>query len=212
MTVNSREAAWKAANELFPTDYEQDSIATRNAGYPVYWSTLPGCNAWISDLGCRLEVNLENGQSINIWIEEEKEEEEAAEVITEEEVKEMVEASEAAKRISVAPLFTPQVVQVVTLVVSGYCFVSDDEMAVYRAIKKGNTGVVHDLLERYAEANGIKWGSIRFDTPIFCGSKGEEGHYIIRGYIGARIGEEMHFCNDCANLLLKMHEEHKERS
>lgn len=69
-TVNSVNEAWNKANEIFPTDYIHDSDCTRRAGYDVYWSTLPGCNAWISDLGDRLEVNLPNGESINIWIEE----------------------------------------------------------------------------------------------------------------------------------------------
>ena len=29
--------------------------------------------AWISDLGDRLEINLENGETVNIWIDEEPE-------------------------------------------------------------------------------------------------------------------------------------------
>lgn len=71
-TVNSSKEAWNKANEIFPTDYMLDSDCTRRAGYDIYWSTHPGCNAWISDLGDRLEVNLETGESINIWIEEPK--------------------------------------------------------------------------------------------------------------------------------------------
>ena len=74
MTVNSIEKAWIAANEIFPTDYLKDEKASANAGYPVYRSTADGVNAWISDLGNRLEVNMEDGRSINIWIEEEPEE------------------------------------------------------------------------------------------------------------------------------------------
>ena len=71
-TVNSVKEAWSKANEIFPTDYIHDSDCTRRAGYDIYWSTRPGCNAWISDLGNRLEVNLPNGESVNIWIEEPK--------------------------------------------------------------------------------------------------------------------------------------------
>lgn len=71
-TVTSVNEAWNKANEIFPTDYLHDSDCTRRAGYDIYWSTRPGCNAWISDLGDRLEVNLPNGESINIWIEEPK--------------------------------------------------------------------------------------------------------------------------------------------
>lgn len=73
MTVNSREAAWQKVNEIFPTDYEKDTRASIAAGYDVYWSTADGVNAWISDLNARLEVNLPNGDSINIWIAEEPE-------------------------------------------------------------------------------------------------------------------------------------------
>ena len=73
MTVNSREAAWQKVNEIFPTDYEKDTRASIAAGYDVYWSTADGVNAWISDLNARLEVNLPNGDSINIWIDEEPE-------------------------------------------------------------------------------------------------------------------------------------------
>lgn len=61
------------ANEIFATDYMKDEKASQNAGYPIYWSTAEGVNAWISDLGARLEVN-QNGTSVNIWIEEEPEE------------------------------------------------------------------------------------------------------------------------------------------
>lgn len=71
-TVNSRESAWLAADQIFPSDYMHDSECSRRAGYDIYWSTRPGCLAWISDLGNRLEVNLEDGSSVNIWIEEPK--------------------------------------------------------------------------------------------------------------------------------------------
>lgn len=71
-TVNSVKEAWSKANEIFPTDYELDTNASLNAGYNIYWSTAEGTNAWISDLGSRLEINLPNGESINVWIEEPK--------------------------------------------------------------------------------------------------------------------------------------------
>ena len=37
-------------------------------GYPIYHSKASGVNAWISDLGNRLEINLPDGESANIWI------------------------------------------------------------------------------------------------------------------------------------------------
>lgn len=33
MTVRSKEEAWEVANKIFPTDYEPDTRAGRNAGY-----------------------------------------------------------------------------------------------------------------------------------------------------------------------------------
>lgn len=63
MNVKSREEAWRATDRLFPTDYEQNDIDSRNAGYPIYTSTMEGNGSWISDLNTSLEVNVadENG-------------------------------------------------------------------------------------------------------------------------------------------------------
>ena len=45
------------------------SIAPSAAsGHPIYCSKASNVNAWISDLGNRLEVNLPDGKSVNIWI------------------------------------------------------------------------------------------------------------------------------------------------
>lgn len=74
MKVMNREAAWAEVNKIFPTDYEKNGEASNRAGYPVYRSTAGGINAWISDMGDRLEVNLPDGKSVNIWIEESEEE------------------------------------------------------------------------------------------------------------------------------------------
>ena len=60
--------AWEEANKIFPTDYEHDVSRSERAGYPIYYSTANGVNAWISDLGNRLEVNLPDGKSVDIWI------------------------------------------------------------------------------------------------------------------------------------------------
>lgn len=42
------------------------------AGYDIYESTAEGVFAWISDLQDRLEVNLDNGKTVTIWIDEEQ--------------------------------------------------------------------------------------------------------------------------------------------
>lgn len=71
MKANSREQAWREADKLIPTDYIKDEKKSDAAGYDIYYSTCEGVNAWISDLGNRLEINLATGETVNIWIEEE---------------------------------------------------------------------------------------------------------------------------------------------
>ena len=68
MTVTSIKGAWTEAGKIFPTDYEYSAKRRERTGYPIYYSTAAGMNAWISDLGNRLEVNLPDGKIVNIWI------------------------------------------------------------------------------------------------------------------------------------------------
>ena len=71
MKVKSKPEAWRKADIIFPTDYMKDNIRSNRAGYDIYYSTAAGVDAWISDLGDRLEVNMENGETVNIWIDDE---------------------------------------------------------------------------------------------------------------------------------------------
>lgn len=76
MKVRTREEAWKEVDKIFPTDYYKDEQSSQRAGYPILRSTADNVNAWISDLNCRLEVNIQNPdtkniESTNIWIEDE---------------------------------------------------------------------------------------------------------------------------------------------
>lgn len=89
MTVTSIKDAWNEAQRIFPTDYAEDKQRSKRAGYPIYHSTADGVNAWISDLGNRLEVNLPDGKSVNIWIEAPVEKPEEAEPVLSEERKEV---------------------------------------------------------------------------------------------------------------------------
>ncbi len=73
MEVRTREEAWKEVDKIFPTDYYKDEQSSQTAGYPILRSTADDVNAWISDLNCRLEVNIQNPEtkeieSTNIWI------------------------------------------------------------------------------------------------------------------------------------------------
>ena len=63
----NKNEAWALANRLFKTDYAVDAKASEQAGYDIYMSTLAGSNEHITDLGDRLELNLDN-ETINIWI------------------------------------------------------------------------------------------------------------------------------------------------
>jgi len=68
MTVTSIRDALAEVQKIFPTRYEHDANRSERAGYPIYYSTASDVNAWISDLGNRLEVNLPDGKSVDIWI------------------------------------------------------------------------------------------------------------------------------------------------
>ncbi len=58
---------WAVADGIFPTDYAYDPIRSERAGYPVYHSTAHGVNAYICDLGTRLELNMPDGSTIDVW-------------------------------------------------------------------------------------------------------------------------------------------------
>lgn len=58
--------AWDIVNTIFPTDYDEDSQSSERAGYPIYRSTIEYYD-YICDLGCRLEINLKDGnKTINV--------------------------------------------------------------------------------------------------------------------------------------------------
>ena len=69
MKVTTRAKAWEEVDSIFPTDYNLDVVSSKNAGYNVYRSPLNYYD-YICDLGDRLEVNFSNGDTINIWIQE----------------------------------------------------------------------------------------------------------------------------------------------
>ena len=73
MTAKNLKEAWSKADELMPCDYEHSVERSARAGYDVYYSTAEGVAAYVCDLGDRLEVNLPNGDSVNIWIERRQE-------------------------------------------------------------------------------------------------------------------------------------------
>ena len=67
--VKNRDDAWAIVNAIFPTDYQHDSERSANAGYDVYSTTREeGAFCWISDLGSTLEMNMPNGDTVNVCI------------------------------------------------------------------------------------------------------------------------------------------------
>lgn len=208
ITTHSTEEAWRTAASIFPTDYSRDSLRSQNAGYDIYHSTADGVSAWISDLGTRLEVNLPNGETVNVWIEEKEPEP------TAEEIAEAIETRHAAERLRPRALYTPTVCQKVTVcIMGGILAANDDERRVYEGLKRGDPALALEVLTSYANTNGIKWGG------IWCGNvthydhgKTGSGHYIIEGYISASLGEELDFLAKCADILNEQNKEHREES
>lgn len=78
ITAASTRQAWEIAGEILGTDYTEDAASTARAGYPIHRSTAEGNRGYICDLGDRLEVNLQDGSSRNIWISREALADEAA--------------------------------------------------------------------------------------------------------------------------------------
>ena len=69
VTAYNVRQAWEIANAIFPTDYAECPGSRERAGYPIYRSTAEGhYYDYICDLGDRLEVNLSNGSTVNVWI------------------------------------------------------------------------------------------------------------------------------------------------
>lgn len=78
MKVASRRKAFEKAFEILGAGVEKDEAATQRAGYPIYISTA-NTSEWVSDLGNRIELNMANGESVCIWIDETAEETETQE-------------------------------------------------------------------------------------------------------------------------------------
>lgn len=80
ITVTSAKEAWEIVHgfvysNLFVEDvfFERDETRSKNAGYPVYMldpdvtDNETAYNTYVCVLNDRLELNLPNGKSINIW-------------------------------------------------------------------------------------------------------------------------------------------------
>lgn len=64
--VKDRQEAFDVINEMYPLTYNKDERSTENAGYPIYRSEEE-YYSYICDLGCRLELNLASGETVNFY-------------------------------------------------------------------------------------------------------------------------------------------------
>lgn len=198
-TVNTVNEAWSKAAEIMPTDYEYDTYRSNRAGYGVYYSTADGVCAWVSDLGSRLEVNLPSGESVNVWIVEESTEAESDE---QKDTEEAVEAVNSVKRLAVSAVYAPTVCQRVTVcIMGGRMAQNDDERRVYEALKREQAGMESEIITRYCECHGIAWGTISRCRAWHVDHSNGGGHFIVEGFVSARIGHEIEFLQQCADLL-----------
>lgn len=73
-STGSQKIAFTAPNETMAWSfiacvvgrYTYNNIASKNAGYPIYYSD--DFKSWVSDLGNRLELNLPDASTINIHL------------------------------------------------------------------------------------------------------------------------------------------------
>lgn len=61
--VKNRQEAFDLINRDYPHTYELDTVSTQNAGYKIYRSEEE-YYTYICDLGCSLELNLSNNDTI----------------------------------------------------------------------------------------------------------------------------------------------------
>lgn len=172
-TAKSREEAWEIVNREFPTDYLKDEQRSAGAGYPIYYSTRDGFNAWISDLNMRLEMNypvydertgkMKDFVSVNVWIEPEKQEEEMPEQETEtaaepeQENEQPVFIAEFRKEQSTYTTFFH-------MIMKGYEDMADANKAA----------------ESYAKENGISLVKVSIAIPAAIRLHESAGHVIIK--------------------------------
>lgn len=171
MKVKSINEAWEKADLLFPTDYEKDEKASTRAGYPIYRSTASDNYNYICDLGDSLEVNLQDGSTFNIWIEEEEPEP----------IKKSIEKMAKCD----SNFFDPQEALVVTAYIGGYQFETKESQAIYKALlEKRIPCIEFDIIETYCKEKGIPWAAIQVRSIThYKGGEENTGHFIIEAIV-----------------------------
>lgn len=194
-TVNSTKAAWELANTIIPTDYIYDAELSERAGYPVYNTTSndPAMRfVHINDLCARLEVVLPDYTCVNIYIDEQAEQQNEQPAEEEAENDENFEAvalayAEAVNAVSeiasAAHVLSSERAELVTLCISGYKWDAEKNKRAYAALaalrddderRRAATEFVHE----YLSSAGIKWASMQIlNYQRFTSVNG--GHVVV---------------------------------
>lgn len=64
--VEDKQEAINLINNGHPLTYNLDKVSTERAGYPIYRSEEE-YYTYFCDLGCRIELNLANGDTVNYF-------------------------------------------------------------------------------------------------------------------------------------------------
>lgn len=217
-TTSVREA-WEKAREMIPSVTKTEAGSAR-AGYSIYASDTDP-REWISDLGDRLEINLKDGTTVNVWIDPQEDgTEEAAEQACRMSsyYREEAEAGKAALRTGWDHIYTPSVMIRVTVSVDDPSLSRDPDLAmVWRSLRRqtgrefGSPGIVFSIMEAYCRQQGIIWGVMRDPVAEFVpyGRRYDQGHFIVSCLIGPSAGKEAEFLGTCSRFLFQQHDDHK---
>ena len=182
MKAKNYNEAWTIAREIFPTPLQKDESSSQRAGYSVYRSTEENrYYCYICDLGDRLEINLDDGRTINVWIRPEESE-------APDEISETVKAEKDARKFGTsARAFN--VINKTQLVFSigGYNHDTAEERAIYKALKAAEfkSFIIYEIAAAYCEANGLKYTTMSEPHAVHYeqSKDSSQGHYIISCYI-----------------------------
>lgn len=181
------------AREIFPTPMQKDDRASETAGYSVYRSTeFNHYYCYICDLGDRLEINLDDGRTINVWIKPEEDENgnPAEEIRTA-----VVSMHDMEAYGAKATAHSMETRVKIKFAINGYKWDSDEEKAIYKALRDESRRhfYISELVTAYCESHGLKWASIGETKAEHYGNSSDGGHFIISAYVTPRTDyEEMY--------------------
>lgn len=188
MKATSYNEAWTMAREIFPTPMQKDERSSKTAGYSVYRSTdFDRFYCYICDLGDRLEINLDDGRTINIWIK--PEEEEAQELQT------ILEANTAAQKFgAITPAFRITNRIYLEFAIDGDYSSNENESRIYNGLKVAGLNaynIIWELAAAYCKANNIQWATMEAPKlQHYNHGKKDTGHYIAGIYITTKAEME----------------------